>query len=371
MQSGRDVEIKPFVATSLLRFGWDTSVARLVKAELLDAPPAAWPQAVAARLWPDPGEQRAHVRDALAGADDMLVHAARQGYELVPCLDPRYPELLREIVDPPVVLWARGDLSALADPCVAVVGSRKALPSSIEIAKGLGRALAESGVIVVSGLARGVDSAAHLGALEGGGKTVAVQGCGLDVVFPKENARLAERIAGQGVVLSELPPFAEPLPQHFPMRNRIISGLCRSVVVVEASQKSGSLITAKMALDQGRDVLAVPGNVLAGHHTGCYRLIKDGAALVETVEDILLSLGRPIAPLVAADEGRNDLQLSNLEANMAAGEPYFVDDLIGLTGQSASTVMGSLGLLELRGRVRRTPAGAFVRLDSRREQKTK
>jgi DNA processing protein len=368
---GGVVDLKPFVATSLLRSGTDTSAGRLVKAELLDTPPASWAGAVAARLWPNPVEQREQLAGAFATADAMLQRASARGYRLVTCLDEEYPAILREIVDPPIVLWTRGDLSALTDPCVAIVGSRKALPASVEIAKRFAFGLAESGIIVVSGLARGVDSAAHVGALEAGGKTVAVQGCGLDEVFPKENANLAQRIAGQGVVMSELPPFAPPMAHHFPMRNRIISGLCRAVVIVEAGDRSGSLITARMALEQGRDVLAVPGNVLAGHHTGCHRLIKDGAPLVETVEDVLLSLGRPRAPVLAGIDDRNDLQLSDLEANMAPGEPYFVDDLIRLTGQSASTVMVNLGLLELRGRVDRTPAGAFTRLGGRREQETK
>lgn len=362
---------RPFLATSLLRIGADTSAARLVKSDMLDRPPESWPQAVASRLWPSPADQRDQVTRALSGAEDLLTQAARKGYRLVPCLDDAYPPILREIVDPPVVLWTRGDLSALDDPCVAVVGSRKALPSSLAIARWLAQNLAEAGIPVVSGLARGVDSAAHVGALDAGGKTAAVQGCGLDWIFPKENHALAERIAGQGVVVTELPPFAPPMSHHFPMRNRIISGLCRAVVIVEASQRSGSLITARMAMEQGRDVFAVPGNILAGHHTGCYRLIKDGAGLVETVEDILLSLGRSRAPAVAAGDDPKGLQLSHLEANMAAGEPYFVDDLIRLTGQSASTVMVNLGLLELKGSVNRTAAGAFIRVDRRREQKTK
>ena len=316
---------------------------------------------MAARLWSNPADRRLELDNALASADRLIAHAGKRGYQLISCLDQAYPAVLREIADPPIVLWARGDLTSLTDPSVALVGSRTALPVSIQVARLLGRGLAEAGLTVVSGLARGVDSSAHVGALDAGGRTVAVQGCGLDLVSPASNLKLAERIAGHGVVLSELPPFALPYPGHFPMRNRIISGLCRAVVLVEAGEHSGSLITARMALDQNRDVLAVPGNVLAGHHVGCHRLIKEGAVLVETVEDILRNLGPLRAPVVAGDERANDLQLSNLEANMAPGETYFVDELIRLTGQSASTVMGNLGQLELRGRVSRTAEGAFIR----------
>ena len=223
-----------------------------------------------------------------------------------------YPPLLLEIADPPETLWVRGDARLLALPAVAIVGSRGATPVSLAIARRLGKELSEAGLVVVSGLALGVDGAAHRGALEGTGRTVAVLGSGLDVVYPSEHKDLAEQISQCGVVVSELPPEAPPLPHHFPLRNRIISGLSKAVVIVEASERSGSLITARLANDQCRDVLAVPGGILSGRHRGSHGLIKDGARLVETVDDVLDEIGwqRPAGATVG--DSPNSLPLSDL-----------------------------------------------------------
>jgi DNA processing protein len=208
-------------------------------------------------------------------------------------------------------------------------------------------------------MARGVDAAAHRGAIEATGRTIAVLGCGADVVYPREHALLARQILEHGAIVSELPPGTPPRQWHFPLRNRIISGLAQAVIVVEASEKSGSLITAKAALEQGRDVLAVPGNVISGRHRGCHALIKDGARLVETVEDVLDELRWPRTFVQSA--AVNTLQLSELEGRMAAGEPYSVDELSEATGRPASDLLAELGALEVAGRVTRLPGSVFVR----------
>ena len=238
-----------------------------------------------------PAERGRRVADAREHAARAVERAASAKIAALPWFHPTYPALLREIVDPPIVLWLVGAAACLSEPAVAIVGSRRATPAGIAVARRIGRGLAEAGLVVVSGLARGIDGAAHQGALDAGGRTVAILGCGADVVYPPEHASLAKRVAEAGALVSEFPPCTPPLPRHFPLRNRIISGLSRAVVVIEASDRSGSLITARAALDQGRDVLAVPGNVASGRYSGCHALIKDGAPLVETVEDVLNELG--------------------------------------------------------------------------------
>ena len=204
--------------------------------------------------------------------------------------DVRFPTALEAIHDPPETLWITGDVDALRAPSVAIVGSRAASPYALEVARRLGADLARRNVAVVSGMARGVDSAAHRGALEGGGITIAVFGCGVDVIYPPEHRGLAARIVERGALVSEFPPGTPPLRSYFPQRNRIISGLSLAVVIVEAAEGSGSLITADFALEQGRTVLAVPGNVLGGRNFGAHALLRDGAKLVECADDILEEL---------------------------------------------------------------------------------
>jgi DNA processing protein len=294
-------------------------------------------------------------------AGEALDEARRAGLEALAWRDARYPRLLAEIHDPPPVLWLRGDPAALAAPAVALVGARAASAAAIETARTLAAALARRGVAVVSGLARGVDSAAHKGALDAGGVTVAVLGSGADRIYPPEHERLARDIAARGAVVSELAPGAPPLPEHFPARNRIISGLARAVVVVQAAERSGSLITARCALEQGRDVMAVPGLVLGGRNHGAHALIKDGAKLVETVDDILEELpglGQP----ERSDEGPDKYLLEEGLANaMPVGEPCTLDELAMRTGLAAGVLLGRLLELELDGRVARSPGGRFVR----------
>ena len=350
------------VAISLLRSGLDALAARHAKTVLAEHSRPEWLARVARQLWSRPAERQQNVGWALARVDESLRLAAAGGHGILTCLDPGYPELLRTIADPPVVLWTQGDQALLSRASVAIVGSRDATPTSIAVARGLARRLAGAGVVVVSGMARGVDSAAHAGALDEGGRTIAVIGSGLNHTYPKRNADLAAQIRASGTIVSELPANALPLPPHFPLRNRIISGLSLATVVVEAGERSGSLITARQALDQGRDVLAVPGGILCGNHRGCHRLIKDGARLVESVDDVLDEIGWARRAPAQAENSHNHLQLSDLESNMARGELYTVDNLAEKTGRTASDLLTELCLLELSGRVMRTAGGQFVRM---------
>jgi DNA processing protein len=289
----------------------------------------------------------------------MLAAAAREGIEAVPWGHPTYPPLLAAIHDAPFVLWLRGQPSCFSRPAVAIVGSRAATPYGLEAASRLAGDLASAGVLIVSGLARGIDSAAHRAALAAGGETVAVLGSGVDVVYPPEHARLAAEVCGHGAVVSEFPPGTPPVAFHFPARNRIISGLSTGVVVVEAAERSGSLITAGFALDQGREVMAVPGSVLSGRHRGCHALIRDGAAVVESAEDVLsemrasyLACAVPLPEAGGADP---------LVAVMAPGESYDVEALCAEAGLTPAQLLPRLLELELRGTVRRVDGGRFVR----------
>lgn len=348
------------VAAQMFRPPGDTKPARLFK-EFLDL------DQVAARL-DVPDEARASlVTAARARARDALADAARLGISVISLTDERYSPWLRAIVDPPSVLWVRGRIPPLhlSDrPAVAVVGSRQATPAGLEMGRALGEGLAAVGLTVVSGLARGVDGASHEGALAAGGLTIGVLGCGPDIVYPSEHRDLATRVAASGGVISEFPPGTPPQSHHFPLRNRIIAGLSRAVVVIEAGERSGSLITAKMAMEQGRDVLVVPGNVLSGRNRGGHALIKDGARLVESVEDVLAELG--IAPIEncgsdkrGIDNFRPDkLVVENeLSGHMAIGETYDADTLAGLTGWNVSRLLSGLADLELAGHVVRVAGG--------------
>jgi DNA processing protein len=296
---------------------------------------------------------------ALQEALDLIDRGAVAGFAAFPLGAAGYPALLACIPDPPPVLWTRGDPTALNRPVVAVVGSRAASPYAIAVAERLATELAGRGVVIASGLARGVDSAAHQACLRAGGVTVAVLGSGLDRIYPAEHDRLAASICKRGVLLSELGPGAPPLPAHFPLRNRIISGISLAVVVVEASEKSGSLITARWALEQGRDVMAVPGSVLSGRNGGSHCLLKDGAKVVESADDILEGLGWAIsAPGVSVP--RKQLSTDPLLARMEPGEAYELDALAEITGVTGARLLPRLMELELQGLVGAS-GGRFVR----------
>jgi DNA processing protein len=225
-----------------------------------------------------------------AGAAAEIERALRQGCRLVTLTDPDFPLLLREIPDPPPFLYVRGDLAGCPRP-IAVVGSRNATAYGVETTHRICKDLAGLGFTVVSGMALGIDAAAHEGALSGQGRTVAVLGSGLDNIYPPQHRRLAERIAGSGAVISEFPLQAGPEAHHFPVRNRIISGMSLGTVVVEATKDSGSLITARLAAEQNREVFAVTGSIQSFKSMGTHTLIKEGATLVENVQDIVAELG--------------------------------------------------------------------------------
>ena len=311
----------------------------------------------------DPGLAAAgRLARARVAAQVALETAHVSGITVVPWSDTRYPTALAAIADPPPVLWIRGDLNALRSWGVAIVGSRAGSPYAREVGRELGSGLAQHGVTVVSGLARGVDSAAHLGALAVGGRTVGVLGSGVDIVYPPEHTRLARDLIRRGALVSELPPGTTPRPAHFPQRNRLISGLSRAVVVVEASERSGSLITARLALEQGREVMAVPGNVLNGRNRGAHALLKDGAKVVEDVDDILEEI-QPAGRVARDTRGEEVASQDPVLRHLSRGESYDLDDLIARSGLDGPRLLPRLLELELTGRVARHDGGRFVRTD--------
>ena len=358
------------VAISLLGRGVDTFAARAFKALALPDglvtdrfDPAASIEPLGQALGVTPAGWRDRMQRAHQVAHAALTLAARANIAAIPIHAPDYPALLRHIIDPPCVLWLKGVAAALNHRSIAIVGSRNGTPAGLMTASRLGNDLAAAGISVVSGLARGVDGAAHRGALDAAGITVAVLGCGVDRMYPREHAALAASILERGALVSEFPPGTAALPPHFPLRNRIISGLSRAVVVVEAHLKSGSLITARAALEQGRDVLAVPGNVASGCYRGSHNLIKDGARLVETVEDVLDEVGwRPVPerPAGASDKRHEFNQLDGL---VEPGGTIGLDELLARTGRPVTALLAELSELELAGKIAKTAGGGFVRLD--------
>ena len=308
--------------------------------------------------------------DVRARAADAIRRAGAASIAAIPWSDAAYPVALTTIADPPPVLWTRGRAEALSAPAVAIVGSRAASPYGLAVAEQLAADLAANGLVIVSGLARGVDSAAHRGALAAGGVTVAVLGSGVDVIYPPEHAPLASAIDVTGAVVSELVPGTGPQQRFFPLRNRIISGLTRAVVVIEAGEKSGSLITARCALDQGRDVLAVPGNVLSGRNRGAHALLRDGAKIVESADDILEELGMGgvgagVRPPGAEDRrGLTPISVRDPVLDcLIPGEANDLDEISERSGLNSSRLLPRLFELELQGRVRRVGGGRFVRID--------
>jgi DNA processing protein len=349
-----------FVALSLLPIWCCREVAERLRA---GDPPAGILRQIFDRRWPDEPDRMQALR---AGAREALAQAHAREIAPLAWSDASYPVALTTIIDPPPVLWTRGSVAALSTPSVAIVGARAASPYGLSVAEHLAADLAGSGVTVVSGLARGVDSAAHRGALAGDGLTVAVLGCGVDIVYPPEHAALAGEIAERGVIVSELAPGTPPLPQFFPQRNRIISGLSRAIVVIEAGEKSGSLITARCALEQGRDVLAVPGNVLSGRNRGAHGLLRDGAKIVESADDILEELGMPTngqGSRHAAGDRLPSPSTDPVLACLTPGEPSDLDAIAQRSGLSPARLLPRLFELEMRGVVARVGGGRFVRVD--------
>jgi DNA processing protein len=300
----------------------------------------------------------------IAEARATRLAAEADGIKFVPWTAPRYPDALLQVPDMPPGLWYRGPLECLQQrKAIAIVGSRAGSPVAIQAATMLARGLAARGIVIVSGLARGVDSAAHRGALAGGGITVAVLGSGLSRLYPAEHRSLADEISRSGAVVSEYPPDMPALPFHFPRRNRIISGLSRAVIVIEAAEQSGSLITATCALEQGKEVMAVPGNVLSGRNRGGHALIRDGATIVESVDDILEQLGwsGDIGSAGGVNDGDDETSADGLLAALEAGLPYALDEIAALARLDATALLAKLTALELAGRLKRVEGGRFVR----------
>jgi DNA processing protein len=343
-------------ARLLARFGDAASVLAASAEELVGA---GFASALAAAV------ARARHEDVSAA----VAAVAALGARVVPCTDEEYPALLREIPDPPLYLVARGERLENV-PAIAIVGARHATPYGVEVATRLAEDLAYAGVTIVSGLARGIDGAAHAGALRGGGHTVAVLGSGIDVIYPAEHAALAEAVARAGTLVSELPPGTPPLAEHFPQRNRIIAGMTHGTIVVEAADRSGSHITARLALDRGREVFAVPGRIDSPLSAGPHRLIQEGAKLVGDVDDVLAEIApalrarglTPVSrrPIGAAPRGTDAHDDEPLLPLLAAG-PVPVDELIRMSGLPAGQVLTRILELELRGLVVQLP-GSHLQL---------
>ncbi|HYC35969.1 MAG TPA: DNA-processing protein DprA [Usitatibacter sp.] len=279
-------------------------------------------------------------------------------HHVVTLADSAYPKALLQIGDPPCVLYAEGDIALLNAPTVAIVGSRNPSPQGCIDAHEIARALSANGVCIASGMAMGIDAHAHRGALASGGATVAVLGTGIDRAYPRANAALSREIAASGCLLSEFALGMPPLSANFPQRNRLISGLSRAVLVVEAAPKSGSLITAHCANDQGRDVFAMPGSVHSSLSKGCHALIKDGALLAENAQDILRELGIAPAQSITRDRARPASAL--LDAMGFA--PTTLDEIALRSGMAASEAAAQISLHEVEGLVAALPGGRFQRI---------
>jgi DNA processing protein len=300
------------------------------------------------------------VRRAVNQALDWARHPR---HSVLTLCDDAYPRMLLETADPPCLLYAHGRTDLLNRPALAVVGSRNASAQGLQNAEGFARSLSDAGLTIVSGLALGIDAAAHRGGLRGPGSTVAVLGTGVDVIYPGRNSALAEEIAERGVLLSEFALGASPAAHHFPRRNRLISGLAQGCLVVEAALASGSLITARSACDQGREVFAIPGSIHSPLSKGCHALIKSGAKLVESAQDVLAELAgfRSTASKIPASAAPVDA-CSGLLQHMGH-DPVDVDSLCARAAMAADRVAAELLRLELEGRVAVLPGGFYQRLE--------
>jgi len=290
--------------------------------------------------------------------EKALRWAEGHGRTVLNLADAAYPRQLLETPDPPPLLYVAGKVDLLSAPALAVVGSRNATPQGLKNARAFAHALSDAGLAIVSGLALGVDSEAHLGGLEGRGSTIAVLGTGIDVVYPRRNLALAGEISARGAMVSEFALGTEPHAGNFPRRNRLISGLARGCLVVEAALDSGSLITARFAADQGREVLAIPGSIHSPLSKGCHALIKQGAKLVESAQDVLEELGMPAHSAGSVPtSGVDDEFLKNM-----GFDPCDIDELMSRSGLSAEAVSAMLLKLELDGKIAGLPGGLYQRI---------
>jgi DNA processing protein len=312
----------------------------------------------------------------LASPDSALIDAdlrwmEANGAHLIPCTSPQYPSLLARVSRAPAALYVLGDPAVLSTPQLAMVGSRSPTASGRDTARDFAAFFARAGLTITSGLALGIDAASHEGALQADGLTIAVCGCGLDTVYPRQHARLAARIRERGALVSEFPPGSPPLPSHFPQRNRIISGLSFGTLVVEAARTSGSLLTAQHALEQGREVFAIPGSIHNPLSRGCHKLIREGAKLVESAADVLSEIQnflsvQPLAPApqvadTPAAEGPPLDKDYEILLDALGFEPASIDVLVARTGFPSESVASMLLILELQGHVKPHAGGRYVR----------
>lgn len=348
------LEISPRVAGALIeRFGGPEAIFQASQSEL-SAIERVTDKALAKLLGPVP-----------AAVERDLRTIADKGMTVIPLTSPSYPACLKEIYDPPIVLYVNGCLLESDKHSVAIVGSRRATVYGRSIAERIAGDLATRGLTVVSGGARGIDTAAHKGALAAGGRTIAFLGCGIDVSYPAENKKLYEAISESGAVVSEFPLGSNPEPWRFPPRNRLISGMSIGVLVCQSPEASGALITAGYAAEQGKDTYAVPGNVDDERNRGCHRLIQDGAKLVQDASDILRELGldgdseephQMGLPIESLNEQERDV------ASLLSLEPMHLDEIIEKTGMAPPMASGTLTILEMKNVVRRVPGNAYVRV---------
>jgi DNA processing protein len=319
--------------------------------------------------------QAIHTRQPMSAAAKELAQAQAAGIRLLTWDEPQYPQRLREIYDPPPLLYVRGNIELLNRHLISIVGSRRPTPYGNQMAQKLARDLADRGLVIVSGLARGIDSCAHRGALSSlTGATIGVLGCGIDVIYPKENKKIFAEMEQRGAIISEFAMGTFPGPQNFPIRNRIISGMALGVVVVEGAQYSGSLITARLAMEFGREVYGVPGNATQPTSFGPNQLIKQGAKLVTSWEDVIEELPTPIrAELLPVETASSEERAMLVEKNLAPAEGTLyhllaedesrhVDDLVELSGLTSSEVLAALFDLELKGVVRQLPGKQFLKV---------
>lgn len=298
--------------------------------------------------------------DPSEAVDRSIEWASQPGQYILSLADEAYPQALLEIADPPSLLYVRGNPALLRKRGLAMVGSRNATPQGIQTAENFARTLAGKGLCIISGLALGIDAAAHRGALSAAGETIAVIGTGADRIYPARNKDLALAIVEHGAVISEFPLGTPAIAANFPRRNRIISGLSRGVLVVEAAPESGSLITARLAGEQGREVFAIPGSIHSPVARGCHKLIKQGAKLVETANDVLEELGNfaiPETPMETITAVGDPPLLAAL-----GHDPRSLDDLVETTGQSADQLLPELLMLELSGQIAPLPGNRYQRL---------
>ncbi|HET7433526.1 MAG TPA: DNA-processing protein DprA [Thermoanaerobaculia bacterium] len=281
--------------------------------------------------------------------------------EVVTFVDDDYPPLLRELPDPPLALHYLGDLKLLVKPSIAIVGSRRASPYGINAARHFATALAGASLAVVSGLALGVDAAAHEATLDANGHTIAVLGTGIDLIYPAKNRKLFQRIAAEGVIVTEFPPGTPPKREHFPIRNRIISGLSLGTLIVEATSRSGSLITARTAAEQNREVFAVPGSIFARGSEGTHRLIQYGARLVHEIDDLLSELREEYRPAARLADAEPEPPLREVLAVFTRDEATHIDAAAARLHRTPAELAESLLLLELGGWLRPLPGASYVR----------